>query len=181
MKGIVGTDESLEDGIPQVAFIGRSNVGKSSTINSLVYEEGLARTSPRPGYTQQINLFLINKSFYLVDLPGYGFAAGSKELREQLYKLITWYLFESPYEQKKIVMIIDAEIGITATDAEMLQSLEEHSKNIIIVANKIDKIQKSLLTKQLQEIQDKVGDHLVIPYSSKNKVGVEDLSNELLK
>ena len=78
VKGLVGDDEILNDGKDQVAFIGRSNVGKSSVINSLVNKKDLARTSSFPGRTQEINVFLINKDFYLVDLPGYGFAKGSK-------------------------------------------------------------------------------------------------------
>ena len=83
IKGVVGPDENLEDGVPQIAFIGRSNVGKSSVINTLANQKGLAKTSSFPGRTQQINLFLINKSFYLVDLPGYGFAKASKDTRNK--------------------------------------------------------------------------------------------------
>ena len=91
IKGAVGTDDIFEDGTPQIAFIGRSNAGKSSVINSLVSEKGLARTSSFPGRTQEINLYLINKAFYFVDLPGYGFAKLSQETREWLQKVIHWY------------------------------------------------------------------------------------------
>jgi GTP-binding protein len=88
IKGIVGPDESLEEDFPQVAFIGRSNVGKSSIIKSLVWQKNLARTSARPGRTQEINLFLINNSRYLLDLPGYGYAKTSKQTRLQLREIM---------------------------------------------------------------------------------------------
>ena len=179
VKGIIGSDEILESEYPQIAFIGRSNVGKSSVINSLTNQKGLAITSSSPGRTRQINLFLINKSFYLLDLPGYGFAKASREVREQLFKLIDWYLFKSPYQQKKVVLIIDANIGPTDDDLEMLHTLEDFKKDIVIVANKIDKIKKSKYAGQLQEIQNLVGEHKVIPYSSYDKIGISALTREI--
>jgi GTP-binding protein len=185
IKGIVGPDELLEDGKPQVAFIGRSNVGKSSVINSLANQKGLAKTSSFPGRTTEINVFLIfatggNNSFYLVDLPGYGFAKASKQEQENLQQLIYWYLLNSPYEQKKVVLIIDANVGATNTDMEMLHSLKQAGKNIVVVANKVDKIKKSVLAKQLKEIQDMAGKYKVIPYSAEKKIGVNELAKEIL-
>lgn len=181
VKGITGTDQSLEDGIPQIAFIGRSNVGKSSVINSLVNQKDLAKTSSFPGRTQQINLFLINKAFYLVDLPGYGFAKVSKDKRGQIEGLINWYFFDSECVQKKVVLIIDAKIGPTKDDMEMLYSLEEHEKNIIVVANKVDKISKPDYDTQLEKIRAQVGIHKVIPYSAEKKIGAGELADEMLK
>ena len=140
IKGIVDDDPILGDGTPQIAFIGRSNVGKSSLINTLTNQGGLARTSSFPGRTQEINIFLINKSFYLVDLPGYGFARASSAGRDKISDLIHSYLFNSNYEQKKVVLIIDANVGPTDKDIAMLCALEDHKKSIVIVANKIDKI-----------------------------------------
>lgn len=179
IKGVVGADSSLEDGIPQIAFIGRSNVGKSSVINSLVNQKNLAKTSSFPGRTQQINLFLINKSFYLVDLPGYGYAKVSGEKKWEIENLINWYFFKSDYEQKKVVLIIDAFVGPTKDDMQMLFSLEEHEKNIVIVANKVDKIKKSGYADQLDKIQTMVGSHKVIPYSAEKKIGVVELIEEI--
>lgn len=179
VKGIVGTDEILEGETPQIAFIGRSNVGKSSVINSLTNQKDLAITSSFPGRTREINLFLINESLYLLDLPGYGFAKASHKVSEQLFKLINWYLFRSSYQQKKVVFIIDANIGPTANDLEMLHTLEEFHKNIVIVANKIDKIRKSKYAGRLQEIKKLVGKHEIIPYSSHHKSGISDLIHEL--
>jgi len=179
IKGIVEADAVLEDGLPQVAFIGRSNAGKSSTINSLTKDKYLARVSSSPGRTREINIFLINKAFYLVDLPGYGFSRGSEEDRERLRELINWYLFLSGCRQKLVVLIIDAEIGPTADDLEILSALEEHKKNVVIAANKIDRIKKSEYAKQLQKIRGLVGDHKVIPYSAKKGTGISDLIKEI--
>ncbi len=179
MKGLVGPDEILDDGTPQIAFIGRSNVGKSSVINTLANQKELAKTSSFPGRTQQINVFLINKSFYLVDLPGYGFAKASKEGQEQIQNLIYWYLLNSDYKQKKVVLIIDANIGPTENDMKMLHSLEQQDKDIIIVANKIDKVKKTALKKQLAHIQEIVGKLKIIPYSAEKKIGVGELAKEI--
>ena len=181
LKGLTGPDESLSDGIPQIAFIGRSNVGKSSVINTLANKKDLARTSPLPGRTREINLFLINNAFYLVDLPGYGFAKASKDMQEQIQKLIYWYFFESGTTQKKVVLIVDANIGLTKLDEQMLYSLKGEKKEIIVVANKIDKIKKSALQKQLKEIQNGIGKYKIIPYSAQEKIGVNELASELLK
>ena len=101
MKGLVGDDEILADGIPQIAFVGRSNVGKSSLINVLTNSK-VSRTSSFPGRTQEINIFLVNNAFYLVDLPGYGFARASGMGREKIGELIDSYLFNSIYNQNGV-------------------------------------------------------------------------------
>lgn len=179
VKSVVGTNETLEDGKPQIAFIGRSNAGKSSIINSLTNQKNLAKTSAFPGRTQQINLFLINNSTYLVDLPGYGFAKMSKEAREKIEKMIHWYLFKSPYK-KIVALVIDANIGLTDLDREMLLALEQANKDVIIVANKIDKIKKMLYKEQMEKIKVDVGNHIIIPYSSLEHTGMNDLIASIL-
>ena len=156
VKGIVEPDKALEDGTPQIAFIGRSNAGKSSLINSLTGQKGLARTSSFPGRTQEINLFLINKSTYLVDLPGYGYTKVFRSGKEQIQNLITWYFFRSDYKQRKIVLVVDSNIGPTDNDLHMLQSLEEAGKDVVVVANKVDKLKKSEYALQIKKIQDMV-------------------------
>ncbi len=185
IRGVTGTDEILEDGVPQVAFIGRSNVGKSSTINSLVGQKDLARTSSFPGRTQELNVFLITPEkgspFYLVDLPGYGFAKGAISKQEQILKLIRWYLTDSGIEQKKVVLIIDASVGATANDLEMFRILQVDNKDIVVVANKIDKIKKSEYIKQLRKINDAFLGHKVIPFSAEKKIGVGELVEEISK
>ena len=181
VKGAVGNDTTLENGVPQIAFIGRSNAGKSSLINALTNQKNLAIASAYPGRTQEMNIFLINKSVYFVDLPGYGFVRISPNVREKLQKMIDWYFFRSGYPQKYIVLIIDASIGPTALDMDMLYQLEAAEKNVIIVANKIDKIKKSDYEKQIADIQFRVGDHILIPCSAEKKIGVGELAALLLK
>jgi GTP-binding protein len=181
VKGVVKADEVLDDGTPQIAFIGRSNVGKSSLINSLTGRSDLARTSSFPGRTQEINIFSIGGAFYLIDLPGYGFVKGSHERKGRLHGLIDWYLFQSPYEQRSVVFIIDAEVGPTDSDMETLRALEDHRKNIVVVANKTDKISRSKYPDRLREIQARIGDHPVIPFSSKTKTGIKELAREIFK
>jgi GTP-binding protein len=180
-KGLTGPDEILGDGTPQIAFIGRSNVGKSSLINSLTGAKDLARTSSFPGRTKEINVFLINKKAYFVDLPGYGFAKLSREHQVKLQDLINWYFFKSGYEQKHIVLIIDAGIGPTVDDLEMLRCLEDARKNIIVVANKVDKIKSSQYAMQMKNIQNAVGKHTIVPYSSEEKIGAGKLMEEIMR
>jgi len=180
IKGVLGSDNIFEDGIPQVAFIGRSNVGKSSVINSLVNQRDLARTSSFPGRTQKINLFLINNSLYFVDLPGYGYAKVKGKLRSSLRAMVNWYFFASDCKQKKVVLIIDANIGPTKDDLEILYSLEEYKKDIVVVANKIDKIKKTEYEEQFKTIKNLIGAHKVIPYSAERKLGIDELLAEIL-
>ena len=179
IKGLTGSDDILEDGHPHIVFIGRSNVGKSSVINTLVGQKNLARTSSRPGHTQEINIFLVNNSFYLVDFPGYGYAKLPPEKREWVKKMINWYFFKSDYEPKKVILIIDAKVGPTKDDLEVLQRLEEAQKNIVVVANKIDKIKKSEYQEQMTAIIAAVGSHKVIPFSAEKRLGVGLLGLEM--
>ena len=179
MRGVNGTDELLADGTPQVALIGRSNVGKSSIINSLTGQPGLARTSNTPGLTQEINIYGINNAFYLLDLPGYGFAKVPEKVREQLQKLTWWYLFDSQHIQRKAILVIDANVGPSANDREMLGLLREYQKNIVIVANKVDKIKSSEYEERLRAITDLARGLTVIPYSSTKKIGVEELEKQI--
>ncbi len=185
VKGLVGPDEILTDGIAQIAFVGRSNVGKSSLINSLTGQKALAKTSSFPGHTQEVNVFKITasggKNVYFVDLPGYGFAKASKSVQEGLQQLIYWYLLGSNYAQKVVVLIVDANVGVTETDYQMLHSLKQKNKNVIVVANKMDKLKKSEVQKKLKEIQGAVGEFKVILYSSEKKIGLSELSREIFK
>jgi GTP-binding protein len=139
----------------------------------------LARSSATPGRTREINFYLINKEFYLVDLPGYGFASGSLTERKEIQQLIYWYLLGENVDYKKVILIIDAKIGATENDMAMLHSLNEQGKNLVVVANKIDKIKKTDLKKQLDSIKQIFGKHKVIPYSAEEKIGISELANEL--
>lgn len=156
-------------------------MGKSTIINSLTGQKLLARTSDYPGFTQEINVYWINRQVYLLDLPGYGFAKASRDRKEKLEKLIRWYLFESDYQQKKVLMLVDAFVGVTKDDLEMLNALMQFNKNVVIVANKIDKIAKPKYEEHMQKIRDAVGGLTIIPYSSKAKIGMDALATEILR
>ncbi|MCK9578061.1 ribosome biogenesis GTP-binding protein YihA/YsxC [bacterium] len=178
-RGVKGSDKALEDGIPQFAFIGRSNAGKSSVINCLTKNKGLARTSSFPGFTRQINLFLINDSLYFVDLPGYGYAKISASERQKIQEMVKWYFFRSGIVQRKIFLIIDADVGLTKDDLSVLRTFEEVEKNVVIIANKIDKIRKSDYEEKIATINELSWPHKVILFSAKDKIGIEDFLNEL--
>lgn len=178
IRGIVSDDPILGNDIPQIAFIGRSNVGKSSLINTLTNSK-IVRTSSFPGRTQEINLFLVNNSHYFVDLPGYGFARTSGAGREKLAELIESYLFNSLYKQKKIIFIIDTNVGMTDSDISMLRDLQDNHKDFIIVANKVDRLNQSDYHKKITEIKNTVGAHTIIPFSSTKKIGIKPLLNEI--
>ena len=180
IKGVVEADSVLGQKIPQIAFMGRSNVGKSSIINTITNKNGLAKTSSFPGLTQEVNIFLINEKVFLIDLPGYGYAKVGKVVRERIFELINWYLFDSEYNQKKIVFIIDAFVGPTASDLDILRNLEAHGKDLVVVANKVDKIKSSLVKKQFQKIESLIGPHTIIPFSVTKRIGIEELLKEVL-
>src|ERR1035437_5992401 len=167
LKGITGTDVILTDGVPQVAFVGRSNVGKSSLVNSLVNRKELVKTSNRPGKTTEINFFGINgKKFYFVDLPGYGYAKRSPKEKDKIEKLILWYLMYSETTILKVVLILDSKAGLTAFDEEMIRVLREKGYRLIIVANKVDKLNQKETSAQLRTIKELAHEAVVVPYSA---------------
>jgi GTP-binding protein len=179
MRGVKGDNEMLDDGVPQVAFIGRSNAGKSSVINTLVNMKDLAHSSSMPGRTRELNIFKINNAVYFVDLPGYGYARANAELFKQINDLVFWYLFNSQHNPK-VVLIIDAEVGMTKSDLGMLEALEEKGREIVVVANKSDKIKKSQYHNQLKKLAEQFPGHKFFPFSSVTKVGIGALQEELL-
>jgi len=180
VKSINGTDDIINDNKPKVTFIGRSNVGKSSLINSLTNTK-LARSSSRPGKTVKLDFFLINRSVFFVDLPGYGYARRSKESLEHYRKLIAWYLFRSGVVHKLIILIIDAKIGLTDYDRESINLLIDHHLPFVVVANKIDKLKANERHAQLTAIQNELGEIPMIVYSSMTGEGKGTLMNRILK
>jgi GTP-binding protein len=180
LKGIIGTDDLLYDGKYQFAFIGRSNVGKSSLINSLVGKE-IARSSKYPGRTKRLDFFLINKSFYFVDLPGYGYAKVPGPQHEKIRKMILWYLLYSEVKDRLVILIIDAFVGITAYDRETMSIFNTHSIPYIIIANKIDKIPQRQKDMQLKKIKSETTDKKIILYSTVKNIGRRELLDELEK
>lgn len=179
-RSVVDDNGLPNDGLLQIAFIGRSNVGKSSIINALTNKKGLARSSSAPGYTKEVNFFLINNKFYFVDLPGYGYAKGSFTDRETLRNRILWYLGDRKITQHKVVLIIDAKVGVTADDEDILRYLQEQKKDVVIVTNKIDKLKANDLKKNIAAIQSVIGPYPVVPFSTDKKIGVSVLTDILL-
>ncbi len=156
VKGIVGTDSIAYDGRPQIAFVGRSNVGKSSAINILLNKKGLAKSSSTPGKTSEINFFLINEDFYVVDLPGYGYAKVGEKNQEKFRKRILWYLSDSEIKPKSVVLIIDARRGITDLDEDMIDILLKEEHEIVILINKSDKLNQ----KEQNQVVEETKNHL---------------------
>lgn len=151
VKGIVGSDPILEDGKPQIAFFGRSNVGKSSVINSLLHTKYLVKTSSTPGRTQQINLFLIDRSLYFIDVPGYGYARLPGHIREKIAKHMEWYVTRA-HRPTCAVLIIDAKVGPTKHDVEAMDLLTRNNHSVILIANKADQISMTARTSQAEKI-----------------------------
>lgn len=180
IKGVVGDDPIINDGISHIAFIGRSNVGKSSLINALT-KSAISRTSSVPGKTAEINFFLINNDTYFVDLPGYGFARISHEERDVLANLIDSYLFNRMFTQKRVVLVIDINVGMTDKDVAMFEALKEHDKDIVVVLSKVDKITQKDFHKNMKEIEKVLGDVPTFQISSKKGMGIDALVEELLK
>jgi GTP-binding protein len=162
------------DGLPEIAFLGRSNVGKSSLINSLLQRKGLARTSNTPGRTQSINFFLINESFYFVDLPGYGFAKVSKKMREGWGIMAEEYLASRP-DLALSIQLVDSRHKPTSLDTQLHEWLVFHGKPQMIAATKADKLSKSQLQRSLKEIGDALPGSELIAYSSETGLGRDAL------
>lgn len=171
------------DGLPQVAFAGRSNVGKSSVINRLLNRKNFARVGNSPGKTTHINYFLIDEALYLVDLPGYGYAEVPKKEKERWAKLIqTW--FEDPDLMTLGVMIVDARHKPTADDCIMAAWFRETGKPFAVVANKLDKLKKLEIEPNLDRIREtlKLDDDVkLIPFSAEKGTGREELLSLILK
>lgn len=157
----MGPDQFRRDGRPEVAFVGRSNVGKSSLMNALLRRKGLARTSSTPGRTQAVNYFLINDKIWFVDLPGYGFAKASKRDREKWAKLIGQY-FEAGLGPDGIdrhlllIQLVDSKVGGTDLDRQAADYFVEMDVPLLVVATKIDKVGRSKRHRQFKAIRQRL-------------------------
>lgn len=174
--------------LPEVAFVGRSNVGKSSMINTLAARKKLVRVSNTPGRTRTLNFFDValergprRHDVRLCDLPGYGFAKASKGDRAQWEKMITTYL-EKRHRLEVVVAIVDAEVGPTADDVSTLDYLQAHNRRILVAATKIDRLPKAKRKPRLAQIAQQLDLPLeaVLPFSSTERLGVDELWNTLL-
>lgn len=166
------------DDLPEVAFLGRSNVGKSSLINSLLGRKGLARTSNTPGRTQSINFFLINESFYFVDLPGYGFAKVSKQMRSDWGRMAEQYLAERE-KLRLSIQLVDSRHKPTKLDVQLNEWLQFYAKEHIVVATKADKLSNNQLIKNLRQTEDAFPESKIIEYSSVTGKGKDALWQEI--
>ena len=164
---------------PEVAFAGKSNVGKSSLINSLVNRKALARTSSQPGKTQTINFYNVNETMYLVDLPGYGYAKVPQSEKEKWGKLIERYLHGSQ-QLRAVFLLIDIRHEPGANDKIMYEWICHNGYEPIIIATKLDKIKHSQIQKQVKLIREglkvRPGTQ-IIPFSSETKQGVAEVWN----
>lgn len=171
----VGPSQYPKDDLAEIAFAGRSNVGKSSFINSLINRANLARTSGKPGKTRTINFYIINDSFRLVDLPGYGYAHVSKTEREKWGVIIDEYL-TTRENLKEIILIVDIRHEPSEQDLMMYNWIKSFGYDGIVIATKADKVGKTRYQKHIDVIKKKLDikdSNLIIPYSSEKKINKE--------
>lgn len=168
-----------ENQVPEIAFAGKSNVGKSSLINALMNRKSLARTSASPGKTQTINFYNVNHQMYLVDLPGYGYAKVSQSVKEQWGKLIERYLRQSR-QLKAVFLLIDIRHKPSENDKLMYDWIVHNGYQPIIIATKADKLKRSQIPKQLKVLKEGLelpGGTQVIPFSAQTKQGRDEIWN----
>ncbi|KKY02222.1 MULTISPECIES: ribosome biogenesis GTP-binding protein YihA/YsxC [Paraclostridium] len=171
------------EGIPEIALVGRSNVGKSSTVNTLLNRRNFARTSQTPGKTRTINFYLINEEFYFVDLPGYGYAKLSKSEKEKWGVIMERYLQERE-ELCAICLLVDIRHEPSNEDKMMYDWIKHFGYDCVIVATKADKISRGQYQKHFNIIRKKLElskEDKIFPISALKKTGVEDLWEEVIK
>lgn len=172
-----------EEDMKEIAFAGRSNVGKSSLLNLLVNRKGLARVSGSPGKTRTINFYQINDAFRIVDLPGYGYAKVSKSVTENWGDMIEGYLKDRE-GLIKVVQLVDIRHTPSGQDIQMYEWLKHYGLDGLVVATKADKVSRNELTKRMKDIRDTLGlsvEDKIIPVSALKRTGYEELLMELDK
>ena len=178
LETVCGVTSKLPDNAyPEVAFAGKSNVGKSSLINALMNRKSLARTSAQPGKTQTINFYNINDAMYLVDLPGYGYAKVSEAEKEKWGKMIERYL-QTSKQLKAVFLLIDIRHDPSANDRQMYEWMVYQGYAPIIIATKLDKIKRSQIQKQVKAIRVGLNVEpgtIIIPFSAETKQGRDEI------
>lgn len=174
-----------DNGMEEIAFAGRSNVGKSSLINALTGRKGLAKTSNTPGRTQQLNYFNLADKLFLVDLPGYGFAKAPESMVKQWQKMIFAYL-QGRVNLKRVFLLIDSRHGIKKVDREIMEMLDKAAVTYQIILTKSDKISAAALTKVFKETQAETAKHAaayvdIIATSSEKGFGIDELRAEICR
>jgi len=174
--GAVSPKDFPNDGRPEIVFFGRSNVGKSSLINCLLQRKKLARTSSVPGKTQQLNYYRVNEMFYFVDLPGYGYVRGGKDLREKLGDMVDSYV-NSSQQICAILQLVDARHGPSDSDREMIELLRSLQFPFLLVFTKTDKLSRPKLKKVFSRLESEgaLGGISYVPFSAENSEGREDV------
>lgn len=171
------TSKLPENQLPEIAFAGKSNVGKSSLINGLMNRKSLARTSSQPGKTQTINFYNINEALYFVDLPGYGYAKVSESIKEKWGKMIENYLHKSK-QLRAVFLLIDIRHEPSANDRNMYEWIKYNGYEPVIIATKLDKINRSQRTKHVKMLREGLGmskEGLIFPFSAITKDGREEI------
>ena len=178
LETVIGVTSKLpENHLPEFAFSGKSNVGKSSLINALMNRKAYARTSSQPGKTQTINFYNINDALYYVDLPGYGYAKVALEAKEKWGKMIERYLRQSPM-LKMVFLLVDIRHAPSANDKSMYDWIVYNGYHPVIIATKLDKINRSQIQKQVKLLRQGLGmdkDGILIPFSAETKQGREEI------
>ena len=181
IRTAVQSEDLLADGLPQIAFAGRSNVGKSSLLNRLVGRKGLANISSKPGRTRGINYFLIDSSFYFVDLPGYGYAKVSKTERQAWARLLESYLRRAA-QAAQIIQLVDAKVGATPLDVQAVDYLASLGISPIVVATKIDRVPRGRRQAMFAKLREQLafdGGQRLIGFSARSGEGAKELWTEI--
>lgn len=179
---VIGVTSAIPDTeFPEVAFAGKSNVGKSSLINALMNRKSYARTSSQPGKTQTINFYNINDAMYLVDLPGYGYANASPAVKAKWGKMIEKYLRQSA-NLKQVFLLVDIRHDPSENDKMMYNWIVDNGFRPVIIATKLDKLKRSQIAKHVKAVRAGLGlkeDYILIPFSSQTKQGLDELWNTI--
>ena len=175
------TSKLPENEHPEIAFAGKSNVGKSSLINALMNRKSFARISATPGKTQTINFYNINDAMYLVDLPGYGYANASPAVKAKWGKMIEKYLRQSA-NLKQVFLLVDIRHDPSENDKMMYNWIVDNGFRPVIIATKLDKLKRSQIAKHVKAVRAGLGlkeDDILIPFSSQTKQGLDELWNTI--
>lgn len=184
VKGVVRIDDLPDDERPEVAFAGRSNVGKSSLLNALTGRRALARTSNTPGRTRELNYFLVGEALYLVDMPGYGYAKAPKEQVKGWTRLIYDYLRGRP-QLKRVFLLIDSRHGLKQTDHNIMSLMDQAAVSYQVVLTKIDKLKAGQADRTIAAIATALAKHpaahpRILATSAEKRIGIEELRDEIV-